>query len=72
MGTGIYRHDLSIFDTLSSVPCGYRDIPQFKTDESEMSLRSLWVQGYTGQCRIGLQMEIAFPVGTGIYRKIKR
>ena len=34
--------------------------------------RSLWVQGYTESVNFMQGVETAFPVGTGIYRDLKR
>ena len=34
----------------------------------EITKRSLWVQGYTGFNVRDIDLEHAFPVGTGIYR----
>ena len=31
-------------------------------------MRSLWVQGYTDSAYIAACFDVAFPVGTGIYR----
>ena len=52
------------------VPCGYRDIPVTTLIIKVFYLRSLWVQGYTGKPMDINSFDIAFPVGTGIYRFI--
>ena len=55
-----------------SVPCGYRDIPAIIRNSGYHELRSLWVQGYTALVFGGSIALGAFPVGTGIYRKLRR
>ena len=48
VGTGIYRFVLALTDDNGRVPCGYRDIPKSQNLKVHKSMRSLWVQGYTG------------------------
>ena len=68
MGTGIYRANMFNGLEIDCVPCGYRDIPAVANGSFALWLRSLWVQGYTGlECR-PIYLQLAFPVGTGIYR----
>ena len=51
-----------------SVPCGYRDIPPVSNATLNRYRRSLWVQGYTAVTGEPNLQQLAFPVGTGIYR----
>ena len=72
MGTGIYRQIKRHRGVTYGVPCGYRDIPQQTNVLMKIQKRSLWVQGYTESVNFMQGVETAFPVGTGIYRDLKR
>ena len=69
VGTGIYRNLTLMLRGGFSVPCGYRDIPRFGNAILLSMMRSLWVQGYTVILGVYSTDELAFPVGTGIYRR---
>ena len=69
VGTGIYRRSSSIALASSGVPCGYRDIPRANFAIYRIVWRSLWVQGYTAREFCYISHCMAFPVGTGIYRR---
>ena len=70
MGTGIYRSSNPPITAKNCVPCGYRDIPLTTGDILDSEMRSLWVQGYTGDDTMKIVINAAFPVGTGIYRHL--
>ena len=62
-------NDQDVID-IAAFPVGTGIYRVIIISEIDGSKRSLWVQGYTGSCSLGIAIIAAFPVGTGIYREI--